>query len=187
MSLSLDSRSNNDITTDTVLLASTATIYKLGSQRVSASEHLQTSQVPKCACSRPTPHSAYFRKGFGSQLGDRAHYWLSVSCPVSSHQSKAMEDCTLTGKLCVGDAASMWLGSEKEDQRTSCFAFRCHCQPSLFFPLLTCLVLYLCSCGINNRDETQQILGSLVEYRIPQEPPSRLLKKIPRWQNLNHT
>lgn len=84
MSLSLNSRSNNDITTDTVLLASTATIYKLRSQRVSASEHLQTSQVPKCACSRPTPHSAYFRQGFGSQLRDRAHRLVVGLVPLSA-------------------------------------------------------------------------------------------------------
>lgn len=43
---------------------------------VSASEHVQVSRMhrpkSKCTCSRPTPHSSYFRQGFGRQLGDYA-------------------------------------------------------------------------------------------------------------------
>lgn len=84
MSLSINSRStfNDDRTIctvllDTVILASTATV-SFGIAGVGASEHLN------CACSRPTPHSAYFRQGFGSQLGDRAHRLVVGLVPLSA-------------------------------------------------------------------------------------------------------
>ena len=58
--------------------------------------------------------------------------WLSVACPVGSHQSKAMKGLRADG-IQPGSLEWVillqWLGSEKE---TSCFAFSCLYQPSLF-------------------------------------------------------
>ena len=78
-----DDRTICTVLLDTVILASTATIY-VGIAAVGASEHLQISQIPNCACSRPTPHSAYFRQGFGSQLSDRAHRLVVGLVPLSA-------------------------------------------------------------------------------------------------------
>ena len=80
MSLSLNSRSSDDRTPDTVLLASTATIYA-GIAGVSASEHLQTSQIPNVHVlgQRHTVHT--FGRDSAANWATVHIDWLSVSCP----------------------------------------------------------------------------------------------------------
>ena len=87
---------------------------------------------PQYARSRPTPHSSDFRQGFGNHFRDFAH-GLAVSCmpcrlpPIQSHE-RLRADGIQPGSL-EWVILLQWLGSEKE---TSCFAFSCLYQPSLF-------------------------------------------------------
>lgn len=118
-----------------------------GSQRVRASPDIQnaTSKIQMCLVSANATQlllSAGIRQPT-RRLCTRIGCWSRA--PVGFHQSEAMKDCALTADRMARTRLLRfkWLGSEKQNQKTSCVAVSCPRQPSLLFRGLLPLLIYV--------------------------------------------